>query len=66
MSRIGLQIAGSTPPAEIAEVAAEAERLGYSELWLAEDFFDLGGISSVATVLGATDVVPVGLGIASV
>ena len=61
--RVGVQVAATTPPSQLAEVAAEAERLGYGEIWLAEDYFELGGIASVATVLGETREVPVGLGV---
>lgn len=60
---VGIQIGATTPPAEIGPVVAEAERLGYGEIWLAEDYFDLGGISSVATALAATADIPVGLGV---
>lgn len=65
-SRVGVQIAGTTQPGEIAAISTEAERLGYGELWLAEDYFDLGGIASVAAALAATESAPVGLGILSV
>lgn len=44
-------------------MAAEAERLGYGEIWLAEDYFDLGGIASVAGALAATERIPIGLGV---
>lgn len=61
--RIGIQIAGSTPPADVARIAAEAESLGYAEIWLAEDYFELGGMASAAVALSATARVPVGLGV---
>lgn len=60
---IGIHIGATTPPAELGAVAAEAERLGYGEIWLAEDYFDLGGIASAATALAATDEIRIGLGI---
>jgi alkanesulfonate monooxygenase SsuD/methylene tetrahydromethanopterin reductase-like flavin-dependent oxidoreductase (luciferase family) len=44
-------------------IAAEAERLGYAELWLAEDYFELGGIAAVSAALAATEALPVGLGV---
>ena len=62
---IGIQLGATTPPADLGDIAAEAEGLGYGEIWLAEDYFQLGGISSVATVLGTTRSVPVGLGVAA-
>ncbi len=63
MSRIGIQIGASTPPHRLAEIAQRAEGLGYSEMWFAEDYFELGGIATVATALAATDHIPVGLGV---
>ena len=62
-ARVGIQIAASTPPADLSAIAAEAERLGYGEIWLAEDYFELGGIASAGIVLAATERIPVGLGI---
>ena len=61
--RVGIQVAASTPAAELAAIAVEAEELGYSEVWLAEDYFDLGGVASAAIGLGATSRIPVGLGV---
>jgi alkanesulfonate monooxygenase SsuD/methylene tetrahydromethanopterin reductase-like flavin-dependent oxidoreductase (luciferase family) len=63
MARLGIQIGASTAPADLPEVVRCAEKLGYGELWLAEDYFQLGGIASVAVALGATQVIPVGLGV---
>ena len=60
---VGIQIGASTPPAELRFVAAEAERLGFGEIWLAEDYFELGGVASVATALAATEEIPIGLGV---
>jgi alkanesulfonate monooxygenase SsuD/methylene tetrahydromethanopterin reductase-like flavin-dependent oxidoreductase (luciferase family) len=63
--RVGIQVAASTPPDELAAICAEVERLGYAELWLAEDYFELGGIASAAVALAATKTIPVGLGVLS-
>jgi len=60
---IGIQLGSSTTPMELGDVAAEAERLGYTELWLAENYFELGGFVSSATALAATGHIPVGLGV---
>ena len=60
---IGVQIGATTSPAELRAVVAEADQLGYGEIWLAEDYFDLGGIASAATALAATDEIPIGLGV---
>lgn len=65
-ARIGVQVAATTPPARLGSILAEVERLGYGEAWLAEDYFELGGIASVSAALAATASIPVGLGVASV
>lgn len=61
--RVGIQIGATTAPEDIAEVAVHAEALGYSEIWMAEDYFQLGGVSSVTTALAATERIPIGLGV---
>ncbi len=63
--RIGVQVAATTPPAQLTPVVAKVERLGYGEVWLAEDYFELGGIASVSAALAATERIPVGLGVLS-
>lgn len=60
---IGIQVGATTSPAELGAIAAEAEQLGFSEMWLAEDYFDLGGIASAAAALAVTDEIRVGLGV---
>jgi alkanesulfonate monooxygenase SsuD/methylene tetrahydromethanopterin reductase-like flavin-dependent oxidoreductase (luciferase family) len=60
---MGIQIGATTAPGELGAVAAEAERLGYAEVWLAEDYFELGGIASTAVALAATREIPIGLGV---
>lgn len=60
---VGIQIGASTPPDELSAVSAQAEQLGYSEIWLAEDYFELGGVASVAAALAATERIPIGLGV---
>ena len=62
-ARIGIQIGATTPAVLLPEIAAEAETLGYGEIWLAEDYFEHGGIASAAAVLSATEHFPVGLGV---
>lgn len=63
MTVLGIQIGASTSPADLPDAVREAEDLGYGEVWLAEDYFQLGGIASAATALAATDTIPVGLGV---
>ena len=61
--KVGIQLGATIAPEEIVDVAVQAEELGYGEIWMAEDYFQLGGISSVATALAATTRIPVGLGV---
>ncbi|MDJ0498797.1 MAG: LLM class flavin-dependent oxidoreductase [Acidimicrobiia bacterium] len=63
MTRLGIQIGASTSPADLPHVVRRAEELGYGELWLAEDYFQLGGIASAAIALASTTTIPVGLGV---
>lgn len=63
MDRLGIQIGASTAPADLPDVVHKAEELGFGELWLAEDYFQLGGIASAAIALAATSTIPVGLGV---
>lgn len=60
---VGVFVATSTPPEHIPRVAASAERLGFGELWMAEDYFCYGGFTGAALALGATERISVGLGI---
>jgi len=53
------------PPEEIASAARSAERLGFDEIWIAEDMFFTGGISGANLALGATEKLRVGLGVVS-
>jgi alkanesulfonate monooxygenase SsuD/methylene tetrahydromethanopterin reductase-like flavin-dependent oxidoreductase (luciferase family) len=63
MGTLGIQIGASTRPGDLAEAATRAESLGFSEIWLAEDYFELGGIASALIALAATETIPVGLGV---
>jgi alkanesulfonate monooxygenase SsuD/methylene tetrahydromethanopterin reductase-like flavin-dependent oxidoreductase (luciferase family) len=64
-SPVGLVLGSALPPSQIVQVAKRGEELGFAELWLAEDYFFTGGIAGAAAVLGATQRIPVGLGIVS-
>lgn len=61
--RVGIQIGAATAPSALSRVAGLAEELGYGEIWLAEDYFELGGMTSTAIALGATESIPIGLGV---
>ena len=62
---VGLVLGSALPPERCVEIAQRGERLGFAELWLAEDYFFTGGIAGATAVLGATKRIPVGLGIVS-
>ncbi|WP_051791487.1 LLM class flavin-dependent oxidoreductase [Amycolatopsis jejuensis] len=48
MIPLGVFIPTATPPERIAGLARRAEELGYSEVWLAEDYFCHGGLTAVS------------------
>jgi alkanesulfonate monooxygenase SsuD/methylene tetrahydromethanopterin reductase-like flavin-dependent oxidoreductase (luciferase family) len=52
-----------TSPEEMLRAAVEADRAGLAELWLWEDCFLEGGLTSAAAILSATDRVVVGIGL---
>ena len=62
-SLIGIQVGATTPPSELVSVVSQVEGLGFGELWLAEDYFDLGGIASTAAALAGTKRLPIGIGV---
>lgn len=62
-SNVGIQIGASTSPSDLLAAVVEAEHLGYREVWLAEDYFELGGVASVTAALAATEHIQVGLGV---
>jgi 5,10-methylenetetrahydromethanopterin reductase len=62
---LGLVLGSEIPPEQLRPMAVEAERAGFGELWLSEDYFFSGGISAAAIALAATERIPVGLGVVS-
>jgi 5,10-methylenetetrahydromethanopterin reductase len=64
-SPVGLVVASGAAPEEVPRFAAAAEELGFGELWMPEDYFFVGGMSSAVAALGATTKIPVGLGVVS-
>lgn len=62
---VGAFLATVTPPERIPSLAAQAEGLGYREVWVAEDYFYYGGFTTAALALQATKGVQVGVGIVS-
>ena len=62
-SPVGILIGTSTPAEQIAPIASRAERAGFDEVWVAEEYFGYGGFSAAAIALAATARAKVGLGI---
>lgn len=52
-----------TSPEEMLRAAVEADRAGLAELWLWEDCFLEGGLTSAAAILASTERVVVGIGL---
>lgn len=63
--RLGLVIGSSVGPEHIAGATRDADRAGFDDVWLAEDFFFTGGISGANTALAASPTITVGLGVVS-
>lgn len=64
-SPVGVLVHGSTRPDQLVSVCRGIEDAGFGALWLAEDYFFLGGPTSAAMALQATRDIPVGIGILS-
>ena len=64
-SRVGLLLGSAIPPESISSLARKAERVGFGELWIAEDMFFTGGIAGANIALASTENIVVGLGIVS-
>lgn len=62
---LGILIGTSTPPGDVGALAARAEKQGFSEGWVAEEYFGYGGFAGTSLALAATDRIGVGLGIVS-
>jgi alkanesulfonate monooxygenase SsuD/methylene tetrahydromethanopterin reductase-like flavin-dependent oxidoreductase (luciferase family) len=62
---VGAVLGSAIHPAGLTELSRLCEQSGFSELWLAEDYFFTGGVAGAAAVLAATEHVPVGLSIVS-
>ena len=62
---VGLVLGSEIPPEQLRPMVVEAERAGFGEVWLSEDYFFSGGVSAAAIALAATERIPVGLGVVS-
>lgn len=64
-SPIGMMLHGATLPSKVSPLSKQIEKSGFGSLWVSEDYFFLGGISSAAIALEATESIDVGIGILS-
>jgi alkanesulfonate monooxygenase SsuD/methylene tetrahydromethanopterin reductase-like flavin-dependent oxidoreductase (luciferase family) len=64
-SPVGVAFTSETEPELLRAAAQTAEDLGFSEIWLPEDYFFTGGMVAAAAILAETERVRVGLGIVS-
>lgn len=62
---IGVLLGSTLPPAGLQQLGHLVEDAGFSEIWVAEDYFYTGGIAASAVLLGATHEIPVGFGVVS-
>lgn len=62
---VGALIPATTAPEQLVPTARFVEEQGYAQVWVAEDYFFLGGIAAAGLVLGATTDVTVGIGVLS-
>jgi alkanesulfonate monooxygenase SsuD/methylene tetrahydromethanopterin reductase-like flavin-dependent oxidoreductase (luciferase family) len=63
---VGVLVGGpSVEPERIGQLARLSEELGFTELWVPEDYFFTGAIASGTLALAMTSTVPVGIGIVS-
>jgi 5,10-methylenetetrahydromethanopterin reductase len=60
---IGVMYRCDNPPENVPAYARLVERLGYDELWVVEDCFFTGAVSTAAAAVAATENLRVGIGI---
>jgi 5,10-methylenetetrahydromethanopterin reductase len=60
---VGVLAPPDLPAGDFVSYAQDAERLGFHQLWVAEDCFDKGGVAQAAVALARTRTITVGLGI---
>lgn len=64
-SPVGFVLASATPPELVASSAKLAEDLGFSEIWIPEDYWYLGSVSCLIRALSETERINVGVGVMS-
>ncbi|GJE29663.1 LLM class flavin-dependent oxidoreductase [Methylobacterium organophilum] len=59
---VGVFLLGDLPPNRIAEMAQRVEAAGFTEIWIAEDYFMLSAFATSGIALQATESIRVGIG----
>lgn len=60
---MGLSLASMIAPGALSAAYRQAERAGFDELWVHEDYFFHGGFAAAANALHSTSSIPVGIGV---
>ncbi|WP_380164451.1 LLM class flavin-dependent oxidoreductase [Jannaschia sp. R86511] len=60
---VGVMLPREVPPADVARVARACEDAGFDEVWVVDDCFFTGGLTTAALTLAATERIRVGIGI---
>ncbi len=61
--RLGLRISGHRPAGDAVALAVAAERAGFDEVWLTEDYLERGIFAVAGALAAATSRVDIGLGV---
>lgn len=61
---VGVVLGSTQPPRELVAAACRADRAGFHDIWVGEDYFFTGGVAAAACLLANVEV-PVGIGIVS-
>jgi 5,10-methylenetetrahydromethanopterin reductase len=61
--RIAVAISGTRPAGEAISFAQDAERLGFDECWVTEDYYERGAFGVAGALLARTDSLTVGIGV---
>lgn len=60
--RLGLSLSNETPVAETVALAVQADKPGFSEVWLPENRHGRGVLTVAASVAARTERIDIGLG----
>ena len=61
--KVGVVFRSQSPPEQLRDVVQAAESAGIGQLWLWEDCFAEGGLTTAAAALAWTQRLPVGIGL---